>query len=559
MEVISFHESDRQDLWLEEIKKSDWKPGKFLYELLNQGTFFDTVGENSKVLLLIDGNELISYCTYAQKDDIQPTELTPWMGFVYTFPEHRGHRYVGLLFKEIERLAQQECVSQVYISTNSVGLYEKYGCEFLTEMKDLDGNPSRIYVKKVDVNENDTKEPDMQEVDAQSEQESDEHIVQVPEVSNQVVVVHSSIPEIKEQSTQEVESVEILDIEDDKSLVVEKSIKSSKTKKVLKYLTSKKKRAVLRRAFHLWQVKPHEVAPMSESTNECAACGTVFQGNFCPRCGQPTSVGRFSFKKALLHFLDVWGMGNRSMFRSLRDLMFRPGYMIRDYLSGMQSAYFPPFKMFFVLLTFMFIIDQGLKLDLEKNDGGSTQPKSEIVEHWKDSPDTTLTQNDALQNASVQKGEVQSNKGHDIKKDVDKIKKSKLLQVLLRFCNMLIALWDKNPAIFSLLTLVLFSWPLFFLMRHSPNIPDLRFSEFVVAMVYTSNLFTVFSILGSLLNSDVLKIISVIMILVALSQFSGYKKLRIFGYLIITLIISVILIIILASVGIGVLALFVNP
>ena len=50
-------------------------------------------------------------------------------------------------------------------------------------------------------------------------------------------------------------------------------------------------------------------------------------------------MGRFSFKKALLLFLDVWGIGNRSMFRSLRDLMFRPGYMIRGYLRGMQSAY----------------------------------------------------------------------------------------------------------------------------------------------------------------------------------------------------------------------------
>jgi hypothetical protein len=28
-------------------------------------------------------------------------------------------------------------------------LYEKYGCEFMTEMKDMDGELSRIYVKKI--------------------------------------------------------------------------------------------------------------------------------------------------------------------------------------------------------------------------------------------------------------------------------------------------------------------------------------------------------------------------------------------------------------------------
>ena len=104
MNIINFFESDRQEHWLEEIARSNWGAGDFLCELLSNGTFFDAVGEGSKVLLLTDGDELISFCTYAQKDDIQPTELTPWMGFVYTFPKHRGHRYVGLLFEEIERL-----------------------------------------------------------------------------------------------------------------------------------------------------------------------------------------------------------------------------------------------------------------------------------------------------------------------------------------------------------------------------------------------------------------------------------------------------------------------
>ena len=58
--VISFHESDRQEHWLEEIKRSDWGPGAVLHELLKGDTFFNAVGEGSKVLLLTDGDELIS-------------------------------------------------------------------------------------------------------------------------------------------------------------------------------------------------------------------------------------------------------------------------------------------------------------------------------------------------------------------------------------------------------------------------------------------------------------------------------------------------------------------
>lgn len=123
--------------------------GLFLYELLSNQTFFDAVGKDSIVLLLVEEDKLISFCTFAEKDDIQPTELTPWMGFVYTFPEYRGHRYVGLLFKEIERLAKEKNISEVFISTNHIGLYEKYGCEYKTQMMDMDNELTRVYVKKI--------------------------------------------------------------------------------------------------------------------------------------------------------------------------------------------------------------------------------------------------------------------------------------------------------------------------------------------------------------------------------------------------------------------------
>lgn len=149
MQVIDYFESDRQAHWLAAIGKSDWGAGAFLHELLSAGTFFDAVGEGSRVLLLTEGDELLSFCTYAKWDDIQPTDLTPWVGFVYTFPPYRGRRFAGLLFAEVERLAKQEGVSEVYISTNHVGLYEKYGCTYKTQMQDMDGNPSNIYVKKI--------------------------------------------------------------------------------------------------------------------------------------------------------------------------------------------------------------------------------------------------------------------------------------------------------------------------------------------------------------------------------------------------------------------------
>ncbi len=149
MKIIDYFTSDNKENWLNQIKDSDWGAGKYLYELLKNNELKQLVGENTKVLMLTDGDKLISYCTFAEKDDIQPTDLTPWIGFVYTFPQYRGHRYSGKLLSFAENSAKAEGIDNIYISTNHIGLYEKYGYEFTEIMKDINGEDSRVYVKHI--------------------------------------------------------------------------------------------------------------------------------------------------------------------------------------------------------------------------------------------------------------------------------------------------------------------------------------------------------------------------------------------------------------------------
>ena len=307
--------------------------------------------------------------------------------------------------------------------------------------------------------------------------------------------------------------------------------------KAIEYINNKQKRAVWLRAFHIWQRRPHELAPLSEESRTCSSCGTVYQGNFCPRCGQSARVGRFSFKKAALLFLDVWGMGNRSMFRSIRDLMLRPGFMIRDYLSGMQSAYFPPFKMFFLLAAFSLVVEHGFNFGLDVKDVQDEAPKTEQT---------------AMENTKIARHDLTVHPGD---KEED-IKWKAVGNASLRFVKVMDALREKNPAIFSLLSLVLFSVPLFFFLRSSPTIPDLRYSEFIVALVYTSNMYSIYSIAGNLLGFSILNIIAVLMIFVALKQFSGFSKLRVLRYIVLTTLISIFVMVLIGGVGVSFIYLF---
>jgi len=149
MEILEYFTSEDKEHWLSEIGKSDWGAGKFLHRLLKEEKLKETVGENAKVLLLTDRERLISFCTFAEKDDIQPTELTPWIGWVYTFPEYRGNRFAGKLLEHAEKLAEKAGFKNIYISTDHVGLYEKYGFEFYKTMKAVDGEDSRVYIKRL--------------------------------------------------------------------------------------------------------------------------------------------------------------------------------------------------------------------------------------------------------------------------------------------------------------------------------------------------------------------------------------------------------------------------
>lgn len=149
MEIIGYYSSENKAHWLSEIKKSQWSAGQFLHKLLSDDTFKVTVGESSDVLMLTEGDELISFCTLAEKDDIQPTELTPWIGFVYTFPQYRGHRYSEKLLSYAEEKAKEKFFDKIHISTNHIGLYEKFGYELYSIMKDIDGEDSRVYIKEL--------------------------------------------------------------------------------------------------------------------------------------------------------------------------------------------------------------------------------------------------------------------------------------------------------------------------------------------------------------------------------------------------------------------------
>lgn len=264
-----------------------------------------------------------------------------------------------------------------------------------------------------------------------------------------------------------------------------------------------------------WKLEPHQVAPLSEEQHECATCGTHYEGNYCPRCGQSARIGRYSFKKAILLFLDVWGLGNRGMFRSIRDLILRPGYMIRDYLRGMQMAYFPPFKMFFLLLALWLVVDSGLNIQLVNRDKQNEKETEQIFSRFK--PKASL-------NATDDKADEKKNGILFTKEE-----KEKMFNQEYKRRSGEVGDWiEQHSSLLVLAGLLLFSLPLYLLFRRSPSIPDLRLSECFVAMVYITDMILIYGIIPSLLCFSVkaeiyYDLLSLLLAIIPIKQLSGYS------------------------------------
>ncbi len=145
MDILNYEKTKNPEEWLRQMENCDWSAGSYLCSLLREGRFRTQYGETSRVLLLAEGGRLAAFCTYAEKDDIADTELTPWLGFVYTYPEYRGRRLMGRLISRVKEEARENGYETLWISSREKGLYEKYGAEYVTEMKDRSGEDSGIY------------------------------------------------------------------------------------------------------------------------------------------------------------------------------------------------------------------------------------------------------------------------------------------------------------------------------------------------------------------------------------------------------------------------------
>lgn len=103
------------------------------------------------------------------------------------------------------------------------------------------------------------------------------------------------------------------------------------------------------RAVHIDQIRGKDYKHQQMNPHTCSNCELEFKGEYCPRCGQHIGTTRITLKNIVQNFFKEFFDLEDGFLFTMKELFYRPGYMMRDYLQGKRAHYFKPFQLLFVL------------------------------------------------------------------------------------------------------------------------------------------------------------------------------------------------------------------
>ncbi len=99
------------------------------------------------------------------------------------------------------------------------------------------------------------------------------------------------------------------------------------------------------------------MAKKRRKKDHCLNCNKGLEPwmEFCPKCGQENHIKRASIKLLTKDFLQDYWTFDSKLFRSLYPLMFKPGYLTKEFITGRRKKYIPPIRLY-IFISFIFFL-----------------------------------------------------------------------------------------------------------------------------------------------------------------------------------------------------------
>ena len=98
--------------------------------------------------LCLDGDKIIGGMGVIENDFHERKDLAPNVCAVYTEPDYRGKGIAGRLLDFTVDEMKSKHITPIYLITDHVGFYERYGWEFFCMVQGSDPEPSRMYIHR---------------------------------------------------------------------------------------------------------------------------------------------------------------------------------------------------------------------------------------------------------------------------------------------------------------------------------------------------------------------------------------------------------------------------
>jgi hypothetical protein len=117
-----------------------------------------------------------------------------------------------------------------------------------------------------------------------------------------------------------------------------------------------------------------EVAGVNE-LRLCPECGTPGVGEYCHNCGEQMETHLFSVKHYLKEVFHEFAVIDSKFFRTIPPLLFKPGFLTREYIAGRRKRYLSPARLY-ILVAFVSFFALGYYLNHALEDLYSITTKS---------------------------------------------------------------------------------------------------------------------------------------------------------------------------------------